>query len=89
MGINLRFKLLQMFKKFSGFNDEKPCERELFRSKVMKIMKKEKDFSSLYDYQKILSLDENGQHKYLAEVTKRYIEERQNLINENIFNVEH
>ncbi len=88
MGINLRAKIIKLFKKILPFSDEQLSESEVFKAKVELIMKEEKDFSMLYDYNKISSLNQYQQRQYLAELTKRYIDEKKKLLEEGIFNVE-
>lgn len=56
----------------------------VFRKKVEKIMKKEKDFSSLYDYNKMKNMSEREELEYMYELTKKYVETKQALINDRL-----
>lgn len=88
MGDNLMIKIVKMFKKLLPFSDTGFDKNESYETKVLKIMNHEKDFSALYDYDKIVNLNEVEQMKYLAEVTKNYILMRENLIKRGALNVE-
>ena len=77
----LRNRILSIFK------SEKKVEvldNALFKKKVEEIMKDEKDFSSLYDYNKIISMSEREERQYLYDLTIRYIETKQQILKEKL-----
>ncbi len=88
MGNDFLRRIGRLFKKMLPDSDAKFTKDQLFRMKVLKICRHEKDFTSLYDYEKIISLSDVEQCRYLANVTKKYLEEKQRLIDEGSIIVE-
>ena len=62
----------------------KQLEKQKFRKNVELILDKKKDFSCLYDYDKICNFNQTEEIIYLKNLTKNYLDVEQNILKERL-----
>ena len=76
--------LNKIFGIFKGEQMQNDYDPTTFKMKVEEIMKDEKDFSSLYDYNKIMKMSRREEEEYLCQLTIKYIETKQQILKEKL-----
>lgn len=80
----MKNKFLYKFFRRIGWGEAPPIqsENDKFKEKVRLILDNKKDFSCLYDYDKICFFNQKDEINYLKNLTKNFLDVEENILKE-------